>query len=149
MISTGSLYEFVARAAAIGLAVPPAIERGLQMIEVAIGHMDAPAPLNLLQYSDDEIRARVESISIRRHSTGMGTQPGTATGGIREAQSPTPERAPRRGRMKDLAPTVNEPLRSGHGQRQLRGPDPRPARLSEQRGPRATHWDPSLMPQRG
>lgn len=42
--------------------------------------MGAPAPLNLLQFSDDEIRARVEGISIRRHSTGMGTQPGMATG---------------------------------------------------------------------
>ncbi|SIS19720.1 hypothetical protein [Microbacterium sp. RURRCA19A] len=73
MITTAGLYEFASRCAVVGVDVPEALRRGLELIQVANEHAEMPGPDDVLALSDEQLRERVEAISIRWHVTeGLG-----------------------------------------------------------------------------
>lgn len=98
-MNVSTVREFNRECLAFGITPPAAVVRGLELLEVTAGIREDPAA-SLLNLSDDEARAHVYELSIRRHGEGskLGMNPGiesfssALTAEIREASLPELER---------------------------------------------------------
>ena len=80
MITWAGLRVFKDACDAAGIEVPPPLTRGIQLIKVAEQSAN-PQTGGLLDLSDAEVNARVESYAIRHHDrNGQGSQRGMRPG---------------------------------------------------------------------
>lgn len=98
-LNLGELTAFAARCERLGVPAPASIARAVELLGVVENHQQTPAR-DLLTMTDDEARAHIEEISIRKHTASgfnigeVGLEPGISafrsqlTAEVRESSLP-------------------------------------------------------------